>query len=385
MGNRIAFVSTLPPEPLMSGFSMRIQGLMKHVPAHLEVLRVYPPGPSERYPADATFQPRKVSRVRELLSLTPQIVLPYRSSPDRSEVWRRIREFDPDLVVLSGLHVFPMAPPEYPVLYDSHNVEWHSCRGLIRYSSDSLPLSLHRRVTMWKLRRWENARVLDNAFLVACSNTDAEYFSELRGEPVPVVYNGAEMEYWSMERRPEEGLLLFSGDLSYYPNVDAALYMVRRVIPMLRRRGWSGRLVLAGRDPVRSVRALAGEDVVVTGTVEDMREYYARAQVMLAPMRIGSGTPLKVITAMASGLPVVTNPRIARSLGLAGSGVLQEAETAEDVAGRVLDLTRDRGLAGRVASEGRRVAEQRFSWRAMGTAFWSLVTDVLAAGPRART
>lgn len=375
---RVVFISTMPPEPVMTGFAMRIHGILDYLPDEIELLRIYPDSVSDKYPADISFSPVTHSRIRELVSLTPSIILPYSLSGAIQKIREQIIDYNPQLVIVSGIHVFPMVPPGFPILYDSHNVEWHLSRGLLKHSNASQVVRLHRMITMLKLKYWEESIVKKSDFLFACSESDSEYFALLRRSKVPVVYNGTDTEFWSMDRKPEKGLLLLTGDMSYFPNIDASEFLVKEVLPLLKEKGWDGKLVLAGRNPDTRVQALEGDSVIVTGTLDDLRPYYSRAEIMVAPMRIGSGTPLKIVTALAAGLPAITTERVIESLGIENENVLLSADTAEEFSRQIMRLLNNNQMALDMSLKGIKLASEKYSWAAVGSCFWKEVGKLLA-------
>ncbi len=374
---RIVFLSTFPPEPIMSGFAMRVHGILEQAPDQFEILRIYPASEAKKYPAHVSFSTSVVSRLKEICGMIPSIMLPYCHAKNLQTIKNRITEFNPHLVIVSGIHVFPFAPLEFPILYDAHNVEWHLSRGLFKKSTSSPVVKMHRFITMMKLKRKENALVKGSNIVIACSENNAEYFSKLRGDTVSVVHNGTDIKYWSVKRNPEKGLLLFPGEMSYFPNIDAAEFIVGKILPELKKRGWIGKIVLCGRNPHPRVKLLAGKDVEVTGTLKDIRSYYSRAQVLLAPLGIGSGTPLKIVTGLAAGVPIVTMPRVAESLGISEQQVVLQAETASDFADQVMKLQEDNLLAESLSARGRKIANERYSWATVGSRFWEEVERFL--------
>jgi glycosyltransferase involved in cell wall biosynthesis len=118
--------------------------------------------------------------------------------------------------------------------------------------------------------------------------------------------------------REEAGTLLFVGNYTHPPNVDAALWLGAEIMPILRARHPGVRLWIVGIDPPEAVRALVAEDIVVTGRVPTIEPYLSRAAVVLAPIRIGGGMRMKVLHAMALGKAVVTTPRGAEGLADVG-------------------------------------------------------------------
>jgi glycosyltransferase involved in cell wall biosynthesis len=140
------------------------------------------------------------------------------------------------------------------------------------------------------------------------------------------------------------GRLIFTGNMTYFPNADAAQFLVRDILPLVRLEVPAVELFLVGQNPPPSVRALAGNGVVVTGFVEDIRSEYARSTVAVAPVRFGSGTLYKLLEPLALGVPVVTTSTGIGGLDLiAGEDVLV-ADDARGLADHIVRLLRDPGL-----------------------------------------
>jgi glycosyltransferase involved in cell wall biosynthesis len=150
--------------------------------------------------------------------------------------------------------------------------------------------------------------------------------------------------------------------MGWAPNADAAVWIADEVWPLVRARVPGARLLLVGRDPTPAVRARAGTDVEVTGTVDDVRPFLARARVALAPLRAGGGSRVKILEALDGGRPVVATSIGAEGLGdLVGRGVVLADEPgamADALVGLLVDRDRAEGL-GRA---GREAVAARHSW-----------------------
>ena len=139
--------------------------------------------------------------------------------------------------------------------------------------------------------------------------------------------------------REEHGALLFVGNFTHAPNVDAALWLGREIMPLLRARSPGVRLTIVGICPPEAVRALACDDIVVTGPVPEIEPFVERAAVVLAPLRIGGGMRMKVLHSMGLGKAVVTTLRGAEGLAVDGRRPpLALAEDAEGIAGAAAAL-----------------------------------------------
>jgi polysaccharide biosynthesis protein PslH len=146
----------------------------------------------------------------------------------------------------------------------------------------------------------------------------------------------------------------FVATLGWAPNVDAAVWFGQEVWPEVRRRSPDARLLLVGRDPSRSVRALASSSVEVSGTVCDVRPYLAQARVAVAPLRSGGGTRLKILEALDAGRPVVATSVAVDGLeDLIGEGVVVADDSASmiEIVSALLDEPDRASALGRAGHE----------------------------------
>lgn len=138
--------------------------------------------------------------------------------------------------------------------------------------------------------------------------------------------------------------LVFTGNMTYFPNADAADFLVRDILPLVRREVPRVQVYLVGQNPPPSVRALAGNGVFVTGFVEDIRAEYARSAIAVAPVRFGAGTLYKLLEPLALGVPVVTTTTGIGGLDLTPGDDVLVADTAAGLAERIVRLLRDSNL-----------------------------------------
>jgi glycosyltransferase involved in cell wall biosynthesis len=158
------------------------------------------------------------------------------------------------------------------------------------------------------------------------------------------------------------GSMLFVGNFWHRPNVDAALWLGREIMPRLRELAGGVDLTIAGVAPPTEVRALSSGDVAVTGPVPDLAQLYARVDLVLAPVRIGGGMRMKVLEALAVGKAVVTTPKGVDGLDLgAGDPPAVVAETTEGFAQAVVKLLADADLRRSLGARAREFAAEHFS------------------------
>lgn len=183
---------------------------------------------------------------------------------------------------------------------------------------------------------------------------------------VNIVPNGVDTDYFNITHRPlpNKYTIVFTGNMSYAPNVDAAHWLVKDIMPLVWKQCPYGmKVLIAGADPKPAVKALAGPKVTVSGRLDDIREAYASAKIFVAPMRIGSGMQNKLLEAMSMGLPCVTTSLAATPLGATAWEHLLVGDTAELLADLIVKLGVEE-LHGAIANAGHRFVLEHYSWKA---------------------
>ncbi len=238
-------------------------------------------------------------------------------------------------------------------------------------------LKIERRKALAVERRI--ARSFDR--VLVCSEMDAEVLRGLEpaaAERIAVIPNGADLARYRVTPIPVSPRILFPSHLAYWPNVDGALWFCSEVLPRLRAAVPEAEVQLVGRAPVAEVLAL-GElpGVSVHADVPSMVPYFEPARLVVVPLRIGSGTRLKALEAMASGRPLVGT-----TIGLEGIGIVDHehalvADDPDSMAGAIRELLADDALCSRLASAARAHVERYFSWEAIGAQMVGVMDDLL--------
>lgn len=255
-----------------------------------------------------------------------------------------------------------------PIFYNWHNIESELMR---RYSASAaaLPRRLYARFTAAKLER-DEARILNTADgHIVCSQREQELLSRQAPESrIAVIENGVDAEFFSSPPLPEvhRNRLVFVGSMSYHANADAAMWFAREVWPGLHQRfqGWT--LTLVGSDPGEAVRALAGiAGVEVTGTVPDVRPYYQTAFAAVVPLRTGGGTRLKILEALAAGVPVISTAEGAEGLAVQPDREFLLAQDAGQWLPLLESLLQER-RAEALRQAGLDLVHSRYDWQTIG-------------------
>ena len=182
-----------------------------------------------------------------------------------------------------------------------------------------------------------------------------------------IVPNGVDTEYFNRQAIPQSSskyTIVFCGNMSYAPNVDAAQYLVNDVLPIVRKHTQDATLLIAGADPKAAVRSLASTNVTISGRLSDIRTAYASSCIFVAPMRIGSGLQNKLLEAMSMGLPCVTTTLANTPLGAASGESVLVGDTPQELAKIIVDLVSDSEKRERISENGLRFIKDHYSWPA---------------------
>jgi len=162
-------------------------------------------------------------------------------------------------------------------------------------------------------------------------------------------------------------IAIFTGNMNYAPNIEAAKWLAESIWPRVVRQCPGATLRLAGINPAQAVKSLASESIEVTGYVADMAAALHDAAIAVAPMRSGSGLQIKVLEAMACGLPVVASSLANAAVGAPHGGVIRIADETDALAGEIVALLKDEGLRRQAGAAAREFVETKYSLASVAT------------------
>lgn len=180
---------------------------------------------------------------------------------------------------------------------------------------------------------------------------------------IHIVPNGIDAEYFSAHNAQSLRFdVLFTGNMSYPPNVEGAQRLVREVLPLVRKSRPQTTVLIAGANPSATVLELAGDAVVVSGWMDDMRTAYAQSRVFVAPMLSGSGMQNKLLEAMCMELPCVTTSLAALPIGAKHGEHWLTGNSNEELADAIVQLLNDQELASRMGKAASAFVRDSFNW-----------------------
>jgi polysaccharide biosynthesis protein PslH len=247
----------------------------------------------------------------------------------------------------------------------AHNVE--SLIWQRYYETETHPLRRWYIGRQWhKFLRFEKKILGEVEQTIAVSDTDAQRFRDEFGVPrVAVVENGVDTAYFQPQARRRDPLrLLFLGSLDWRPNLDGARIFLDRVFPILKDAEPETRLCLVGRNPPEELRRKLANmpGVELHANVPDVRPFLADCGMLVVPLRIGGGSRLKILEALASGTPVVSTRVGAEGLCLDAGQDLTVVEDIGDLATALIQAMRNPSILQAQAESGREKVLDRYDW-----------------------
>jgi glycosyltransferase involved in cell wall biosynthesis len=262
---------------------------------------------------------------------------------------------------------------------DAQNVEYDSAHRIANASPSSLRRWFYEREAM-SIRREETAIYRKQSGVLLTSDRDRSLLeADLPEVPKFVVPNGVDLSYFQPGGgRIEPASLVFTGSMNYYPNTDGVLYFLSEIFPLIRKVVPNVRFYAVGISPPKSLLRLRSDSIVVTGAVDDVRPFVERSAVYVVPLRMGGGTRLKVLEAMAMQKPVVTTTVGCEGVQVRHNESVLIANDPSSFAASVAELLNNRTLAARLQANGYEIVRSHYTWEVvgdrLGDAYRSLTT-----------
>lgn len=402
---KILVVTTKSPFPLIEGRALRSYNLIKQVSqAHEVHLLSFVQTPVDvaglehmrDLCARVESQPLYLrwprlqllgDAVRELWGFAPLQVVKYRSQGMRRALRRLVAEEAYDLVHLDMLHLaeYQALCAGLPTVLMEHNVE----SGILARRAETETRWWARRYLQYqerKLRRFEAAACRAADQVVAVSAQDASVLGQMSGREVANVPNGVDTEFFQCRvpctgSTPGAGLV-YVGGFSWFPNVDAVRYFVEQILPLIleHRPDVTLTVIGPGQQVVQGQSWTHHPQLRLVGLVDDIRPWVDAAAVYVVPLRIGGGTRLKILDALAMSKAVVSTSVGCEGLALAAGDNILVADSPRQFAAQVLQLLEHPDGAKRLGRCGRQFVEQHHEWPGLA----ARLTEVYQAAVAAR-
>jgi hypothetical protein len=237
---------------------------------------------------------------------------------------------------------------------------------------------------------WEWQRMLEYESTVhkydavsICSETDRDNLLALSPTAnIKIFRNGLDLDYFHPypDVKPESNSIIFTGNMPYPPNQDGILYFCEEILPLIRQDIPDVKLYIVGKSPTPAIQKLSSESIIVSGLVPDLRDYYARAQVAICPIRFGAGTLNKVIEPMAMGIPVVSTSIACTGMNVIDGKNILFGDTPDDFANSVVRLLKSPDMRRIISDAGKSLIKSEHDWEQIVSNLALLYQNIARSG-----
>jgi len=319
---------------------------------------------------------------RSVVSRLPYSIAKYQHPKINLRLRQLLETESYDVIVCDFVFAAPAIPWSIacPKVFFAHNVEamiWHRHFQVARNP-------------VWKIVCWREYNAMHRAeyefvqkadHVITLSQHDRDVFAKwLAPSCVSVIRTGVDLNYFEPSIGTEHSKdIVFTGSMDWRANQDGVLYFVQEILPRIQRAVADVRFWIVGRHPSAEINALTSvPGVQVTGTVADIRPYLRRAAVYVVPLRVGSGTRLKIFEAMAMSKVVISTSVGAEGLPVRSGENLYLADEPEEFARRVVEVLGNAGVRSKIGRAARNLVEQNYSWAAVATDFECVLAKLVS-------
>jgi glycosyltransferase involved in cell wall biosynthesis len=316
----------------------------------------------------AKWQPRRMALTA--LGSLPRL-LPLSASIYESRLMRRrlhelrqTRRFDLAHFDTIGLAQYFDDVGDLPRVVTHHGAESHMIRRRIQHERSAIRRAYF--VYEWfALQRYERCHCPRFDANIVVSEDDGAILQEVAPEATfTPIENGVDLEFFAPVPPTANRALVFAGRLDQYANRDGMLNFMTSVWPLLRRRHEDAIIHIIGHNPPEALLHVAAKDprVKVHGFVPDVRPFFRDSAVMICPLRDGGGTRIKILDGLALGMPIVSTSVAIEGIAVVPERDLLIADRPDEFVQQITRVFSDVALRDRLATNARRLAEQRYSW-----------------------
>jgi polysaccharide biosynthesis protein PslH len=397
---QVLMISTSLPFPPTNGYKMRVWALLNCLLAEgcwTDLVCFGDPADVDRYRNDLSRLCRHIvaiphrnaglsagvnlgRRLAALFSRYPYAVATSRSARMQAQIETLLDAGSYDLILLEETNLLANLPSKLavPLVVDHHNAEHLLLERYVAHA-ENWPKALYAWVEARKLRFWERRATRRAKAVLVCSEHDRSIFRNLASNTCVIVAPNvidADAYTPTYDEGEENCTVLYAGGMDWYPNRDAVRYFVQRILPRLRTLVPAVEFVVAGRAPSADFKKEFSNipGMRFTGTLPDLQLAIAKAAVCVVPLRIGSGTRLKILEAAAMGKAIVSTCIGAEGLEFSHQREIILADTPDEFAEAVAALVKNVGYRRELGCAARVVVEKRYAYAAMLTS----VKDLLA-------
>ncbi|MFK8068362.1 MAG: glycosyltransferase [Gammaproteobacteria bacterium] len=404
---KILFVTTRIPYPPWEGHQIRTYNLLKRVcevhevhlvsfvrsdedPGHADHLRTICKSVELiDIPADQNKVKLLSTILSGVITKTPFVVIKYSAPEMKNALEKVIKNESPDLIHFDMLPLAQYLPlcGNIPTVLNDHNVESLLVERRAEAAS-SLAQKIFFSNQAPKLEAFEKFATKNATEVLACSQDDADILSKMgNGKSIHVIANGVDIEQFQPDTSPDndtsakvkvdQNKIIFVGGMGWFPNKDGMNFFIKEAMPLISDKNPDASLTVVGKSDGLAIPEQLRNKVSATGFVDDFRPLVHEAAVYILPLRVGSGTRLKLLEAMAMGKAIVSTTIGAEGVVLDDGKNVLIANTPEEIAAATLKLMDDKQLRDALGKAAHEQAENLYDWRILGDKLLAVYDTIL--------
>ena len=214
-----------------------------------------------------------------------------------------------------------------------------------------------------RLRRYERDIFDDFDIKTIISIPDRVHIDHPKKDDILIVPNGVDHEYYTPRECEKKYDIVFTGNMSYAPNVNAVEYLANDILPLVWKKLPDVKMYIAGATPDPRVKKVASDKIIISGWIDDMRDAYAQSRIFIAPMRIGTGLQNKLLEAMSMRLPCITTTLANNSLNAEENKDILIGNKEQELAQHIITLLTNKDKADAIAQNGYDFVRRVYDWR----------------------
>lgn len=317
------------------------------------------------------YKHNALGMLSSLFTNVPYIIKRFKSEEMKATVTETIERNKFDLILCDHIYLSQYIPEKIigkiPVIPNNEDCGFTYYKRMAE--SPGFVRSSYGALQWKKLLNYEIEVLKKYKVYITTSEKEKELISEYYNEAeICVIENGVDNEFFhERERKDNNPNIVFTAWFKYYPNVSAAVNFAKNVFPLIKKEIPEIKFYLVGKEPPEKVKQLANiPGIIVTGYVDDVRDYLSNADAAVIPLEIGGGTRLKILEALSMKIPVVSTKLGAEGLSVENGKNILISQSDSDFAEKVIMLIRNKDLAKKLANNGKLLTQKKYDWTQIG-------------------
>jgi len=311
--------------------------------------------------------------LRTGFGLYPFLVIRNLVPEEKEAVEKELKKENYDLIHAETFYVMPHIPKtKVPILLVEQTIEYQVYQHYVQSKSFWLLKQILNidvaKIKFWETKFWQKANKV-----VAVSDSDKRKMQSLvKGLDVDVVPNGAGedlVSLWQDNKKISKVIVLFQANFLWLQNTEAAIDLVKKIFPLIKKKLPQAICQIVGQEAHQKLASLKGEDIEIidltNDDIEGVKRAYRQATVFLAPLKGPGGTRLKILGAMAAGVPVVTTPVGIEGIEAKNGVQVLVRKSEKEMAEAVIELIKNKKLYQRISQSARKLVEEKYTYKAI--------------------